>query len=110
MYAIRSYYDTDLNFLKMIMGSGEGDSEIIPIVADSFEDNNTKVYPETLPVLPLRNTVLFPGVVIPLTIGRSKSFRLIKDIQNSTRYFGAVSQKAADVEDPKPEDMRNNFV
>jgi len=97
--------NSELNLLKMIMGSGEGESEIIPIVADSFEDNTTKVYPDTIPILPLRNTVLFPGVVIPLTIGRSKSFRLIKDIQNSTKYFGAVSQKAADVEDPQPGDM-----
>ncbi len=97
--------NTDLNFLKMIMGNGEGDSEIIPIVADSFDDNSAKVYPDTLPVLPLRNTVLFPGVVIPLTVGRSKSFKLIKDIQNSTKYFGTISQKEADVENPKPEDL-----
>jgi len=97
--------NSELNLLKMIMGSGEGDSEIIPIVADSFEDNTTKVYPDTIPILPLRNTVLFPGVVIPLTIGRSKSFKLIKDIQSTTKYFGAVSQKAADVEDPQPDDM-----
>lgn len=97
--------DTNLNLLKILMGDEETNPEIIPIVADSFEENNLKKYPEILPVLPLRNTVLFPGVVIPLTIGRSKSFKLIKDIQNSTKVFGAVSQKAADVEDPKPEDM-----
>lgn len=97
--------NTDINFLKMIMGNGEGDSEIIPIVADSFDDNSSKVYPDTLPVLPLRNTVLFPGVVIPLTVGRSKSFKLIKDIQNSTKYFGAISQREADVEDPQQKDI-----
>ncbi len=97
--------NTDFDFLKMVMGNGEGDSEIIPIVADSFEDNTAKIYPDTLPILPLRNTVLFPGVVIPLTVGRSKSFKLIKDIQNSTKFFGAISQKAADVEDPQPDDM-----
>lgn len=99
--------NTDLNFLKMILGNEEANSEIIPIVADSFEDNNLKIYPESLPILPLRNTVLFPGVVIPLTIGRSKSFKLIKDINKTTKYFGAVSQKAADVEDPQPEDVFN---
>jgi ATP-dependent Lon protease len=97
--------NTNINLLKMLMGNDDGNSDIIPIVADAFEDNNQKIYPEILPILPLRNTVLFPGVVIPLTIGRSKSFKLIKDIQNSTKYFGAVSQKAAEVEDPKPEDL-----
>jgi ATP-dependent Lon protease len=65
------------DYLKLILGIGEGQNDVIPIVADLLEDSNV-VYPETLPVLPLRNTVLFPGVVIPLTVGRSRSYQLIK--------------------------------
>lgn len=94
----------DSELLKMILGNGDDQGEIIPIVTDLIDDANI-VFSETLPVLSLRNTVLFPGVVIPLTIGRSKSFKLIRDIQKTTKYFGAISQKEADVEDPKPDDM-----
>lgn len=94
----------DNEFLKMILSGGESEGGIIPIVTDIIDDANV-VFSETLPILSLRNTVLFPGVVIPLTVGRSKSFKLIKDIQKSTKYFGAVSQKEADVENPTPDDM-----
>lgn len=85
---------------------GEEGSEIIPIVANLFDDEaNLDKYPETLPILPLRNTVLFPGVVMPLTIGRSKSYKLIKHVQETTKLFGAVSQISADIDDPKPEEL-----
>ena len=94
----------DNEFLKLIMGAGKNKADIIPIVTEFTEDDNTE-YPETLPILPLRNTVLFPGVVIPLTIGRSKSFKLIKDIQKTTKFFGAVAQKELEIEDPKPDDI-----
>lgn len=97
---------TELDLHKMFPGEGEKDTEIIPVSADVFGDEAAKQqYPEVIPILPLRNTVLFPGVVIPLTIGRSKSFKLIKDIQNTTKLFGAVSQKVAEVEDPNPEEL-----
>jgi ATP-dependent Lon protease len=96
---------TDL--YNMLPGDDERDSDIIPIVTNIFDDDekNQKKYPEELPILPLRNTVLFPGVVIPLTIGRDKSFNLIRSIQNSTKIFGAISQKAVEVEEPKAGDI-----
>lgn len=97
----------DFDLYGMLPGGDERDSDIIPIVTNFFEDDekDLKKYPEELPILPLRNTVLFPGVVIPLTIGRDKSFQLIRSIQNNTKLFGAVSQKQAEVEEPKPEDL-----
>jgi len=61
--------------------------------------------PETLPVLPLRNTVLFPGVVIPITAGRDKSINLIKDANNGSKTIGVVSQKDESVENPGLEDI-----
>jgi ATP-dependent Lon protease len=91
-------------YLKLILGIGEGQNDVIPIVADLLEDSNV-VYPETLPVLPLRNAVLFPGVVIPLTVGRSKSYKLIKEVYKSTKFFAAVSQKDAEVDDPGHDDL-----
>jgi len=97
--------DFELN--NLLSGGDERDTDIIPLVTNIFDDDevNSKEYPEELPILPLRNTVLFPGVVIPLTIGRSKSFQLIRSIQNTTKMFGAVSQKEAEVEEPVPGDL-----
>ncbi len=92
------------DFFKLLTGAGKNDPDIISIVANMYDDEKAE-YPDTLPILPLRNTVLFPGVVIPLTIGRSKSFKLIKDIQKNTKFFGALTQKQLEIEDPKPEDI-----
>lgn len=95
----------DNEFLKIIMVAGKEEAEFIPIVTEFNEEEDDTNHPETLPILPLRNTVLFPGVVIPLTIGRSKSFKLIKDIHKTTKFFGAVAQKELEIEDPKPDDI-----
>ena len=77
------------------------DSELIPLLSpeDEQEMNNEEL-PETLPILPLRNTVLFPGVVIPITAGRDKSIHLIKDANNGPKVIGVVSQKDETVENP----------
>ncbi|PLX09373.1 MAG: endopeptidase La [Marinilabiliales bacterium] len=97
----------NLDIYNMLPGGNERDSDIIPLVTNIFDEDeiNQKNYPEEIPILPLRNTVLFPGVVIPLTVGRDKSYQLIRSIQNNTKIFGAISQKQAEVEDPKPEDI-----
>ena len=74
---------------------------MIPIVAEEFMTNNDDItLPETLPIMPLRNTVLFPGVIMPITLGRQKSLRLIRDLQDSKGYFGAVAQRDAKEENP----------
>ncbi len=84
----------------------DGETEFIPLLSPEDEE---KMYaeevPEVLPILPLRNTVLFPGVVIPITVGRDKSIKLIKEYYKEDRIIGVVSQKDIDVEDPGPEDI-----
>lgn len=84
----------------------ESDSEFIPIVADEDEQSVSELdVPDILPILPLRNTVLFPGVIIPISLGREKSIRLIREIQKTKGYFGAVAQKDLKVEEPEFDDL-----
>ena len=77
------------------------DSEFFPLLSseDEEEMNNEQV-PEFLSILPLRNTVLFPGVVIPITVGRDKSIKLVRDANKATRMIGVVSQQDVGIEDP----------
>jgi ATP-dependent Lon protease len=92
------------NFLFSSMAEEQG--EFIPILADGDDDDLTSVVlPEILPILPLRNTVLFPGVVMPITVGRQKSLKLIREAYSGNRLIGTVAQKEGQVEDPGPEDM-----
>ena len=82
------------------------DAELIPLLTpEDEEEMNREELPDSIPVLPLRNTVLFPGVVIPITAGRDKSIALIKDANNGTKTIGVVSQKDEEVENPKAEDI-----
>ncbi|MFI5149534.1 MAG: endopeptidase La [Bacteroidia bacterium] len=84
----------------------DDDHEFIPLLSTEDEEQmNQEKLPELLPLLPLRNTVLFPGVVIPITVGRDKSIRLIKDAYKADRTIGVVSQKNDNVEDPKPSEV-----
>ena len=84
----------------------EEDSEFIPLMSPEDEETmNTEEIPELVGILPLRNTVLFPGVVIPITIGRDKSINLVKEAYHSTKTIGVLAQKDVAVEDPQPEDM-----
>ncbi|WP_228851881.1 endopeptidase La [Aegicerativicinus sediminis] len=81
-------------------------SELIPLMTPEDEaEINSENLPESLPILPLRNTVLFPGVVIPITAGRDKSIKLIQDANKSGKVIGVVSQKDEMVEDPKASDL-----
>jgi ATP-dependent Lon protease len=78
--------------------NGEG---MIPIIGEEFMLGNDDVpLPESLPILPLRNTVLFPGVIMPITLGRQKSLKLIRDLQDTKGCFGAVAQRDAREENP----------
>jgi ATP-dependent Lon protease len=81
-------------------------SELIPLMTTEDEEAiNNESLPESLPILSLRNTVLFPGVVIPITAGRDKSIQLIKDANSGSKVIGVVSQKDETVEDPSIEDI-----
>ena len=84
----------------------DDDSEFIPLLSSEDEEQmNTEEIPEEVSILPLRNTVLFPGVVIPITVGRDKSIKLIKDAYKSDKIIGVVSQKDVAIEDPNFEDL-----
>jgi len=84
----------------------DGEGDIIPIIADGDDGELEDVeVPETLPILSLRNTVLFPGVVLPISIGRPKSIQLIKDAYRSDKIVGTVAQKDPDLENPQFTDL-----
>lgn len=77
------------------------DTEFFPLMSpQDEEDMNNEEPPETLAILPLRNTVLFPGVVIPITVGRDKSIKLVKEAYKGNKIIGVVSQKDVSIEDP----------
>ena len=84
----------------------DGDSEFIPLISTEDEDRmNLEEVPEKLPILPLRNNVLFPGVVIPITLGRDKSIKLIHDAYKGNKIIGVVSQKDSSIEEPNYKDL-----
>jgi len=94
------------NFDNMSLQSIDQDAELIPLLTpEDEEEMNSEALPETLPILPLRNTVLFPGVVIPITAGRDKSINLIKDANNGSKVIGVVSQKDEETENPSVKDI-----
>ncbi len=97
----------DIKFKNMMIPeSMDEETDFIPLISDEEEDELKKVkIPELLPILPLKNTVLFPGVVIPITVGRDKSLTLVKEIYKKDRVIGAVAQKDAKIDDPQFKDL-----
>ncbi len=86
----------------------EDDTDFIPIIPiNEHEDENDKIIdvPDDLPVLPLRNTVLFPGVVLPITVGRDKSIKAVNDSYKSNKLIGVLAQKDSSIEDPEMKDL-----
>lgn len=95
-------------FTESMIFSGitEDESELIPIIADGDEQELKNFQaPDVLPILPLRNTVLFPGVVIPITVGRQKSLKLIQEVFRTDKLLGTVTQIDGAVEDPEQKDL-----
>src|SRR5512133_952029 len=81
-------------------------NEFIPIIADGEDDSLDNIgIPEELPILPLRNTVLFPGIVIPITVGREKSIKLIRDAYKKDKIVGTIAQRNPNVDDPGYKDL-----
>ena len=88
------------------MSGYDSDAEFIPLItAEEEEHMNNQEFPDELPILPLRNNVLFPGVVIPITVGRDKSIKLIQEANKGSKIIGVVSQKNQDVETPQFTDL-----
>ena len=87
------------------------DSELIPLMTPEDEEIiNKESVPEILPILPLKNTVLFPGVVIPITAGRDQSIQLIKEANKGDKVIGVVAQKNEEVEKPGLKDIHTTGV
>ncbi|RZJ66619.1 MAG: endopeptidase La [Flavobacterium sp.] len=84
----------------------DSDAELIPLLTpEDEEEMNREELPASLPILPLRNTVLFPGVVIPISAGRDKSIKLINDANAGNKIIGVVAQKNEEDEDPTKNDI-----
>ena len=84
----------------------DAETEFFPLLSTEDEEKiNAEEVPDQLPILPLRNTVLFPGVVIPITVGRDKSITLMREAYRGDRTIGVVAQKDPDIEDPFPSDL-----
>lgn len=95
---------TDNDFFDLT--HGVDDAEFIPLITPEEEERmNKQNFPTELCILPLRNNVLFPGVVIPITVGRDKSIKLIQDANKGDKIIGVVSQKNQDEESPEFSDL-----
>lgn len=94
------------SFELLIAGPSDNEADFIPLISDEDEEviTNSNV-PEILPILPLKNTVLFPGVVLPITVGRDKSLKLVKEIYKNDKILGTVCQKDMNVDDPDLDDL-----
>jgi len=80
---------------------------IIPLNENDADDGQDLVMPRDLPLLPLRNTVLFPGVVLPITVGRDKSIKAVNEAYKADKLIGVVAQKDSNVEDPSGADLED---
>jgi ATP-dependent Lon protease len=86
----------------------DGEGDIVPIIADGEDGDLEDIdVPDSIPILSLRNTVLFPGVVLPISIGRPRSVQLIKDAYRTDKIVGTVAQKDPDTENPAYEELHN---
>ena len=98
-----------MDYSKLFLRSEE-EMDFIPIIPLNESEGETgdgTDIPTTIPILPLRNTVLFPGVVLPITVGRDKSIKAVNDTYKADKLIGVVAQKDSNVEDPTINDIEN---
>jgi ATP-dependent Lon protease len=94
------------SFDNLSLQEFDSEAELIPLLTpEDEEEMNNEELPASLPILPLRNTVLFPGVVIPISAGRDKSIKLINDANAGNKIIGVVAQKNEEDEDPTKNDI-----
>jgi len=96
------------NFLdKIILTdiSEEDSGELIQLINPEEDGESSMDIPTNIPILPVKNTVLFPGVIIPITVGRNKSVKLVKKAYKSDRIIGVIAQKNPKSEDPGEDDI-----
>jgi ATP-dependent Lon protease len=90
----------------IVTGLEDGDIDFVPIISDGGDDELANAdTPPFLPILPLRNSVLFPGVILPISVGRHKSLKLIREVYKKDSYLGTLSQKDPDKNEPGIEDL-----
>jgi len=91
------------------LDTSEDEMEFMPMIPlhEDNDANDEQLIPTELPLLPLRNTVLFPGVVIPITVGRDKSIKAVNDAYKADKLIGVISQKDSQVEEPTVSDLVN---
>jgi len=95
-----------LNGIDRLLIPIDEETEYIPLLSEEEEEDLKKMnIPDVLPILPLRNTVLFPGVVIPITVGRDKSLRLVQDVYKKNKILGAVAQRDSTIDEPEYNDL-----
>ena len=95
----------ELKELESLPEALDGNHRVIPIVTGEDDTVEEVAVPEILPVLTLRSSVLFPGAITPVTVGRSRSMTLVRDTNARNGMLAAVLQRDGDVEEPKAEDM-----
>ncbi|MEA4905684.1 MAG: LON peptidase substrate-binding domain-containing protein, partial [Petrimonas sp.] len=92
-----------------MLKSEESENNVISFIAGDFLDGNQEIdenyLRESLPILPLRNTIVFPGSGLPISVGRSKSLKLVRALGKKHRYIGLVCQKDNNIEEPEKEDL-----
>ena len=100
--------------LKNLTNMGETESDenfedfeqAIPLMSeDEAQELNNVEVPDELPILPLKNTVLYPGVVVPITVGRDKSLQLVKEAYEGDKTIGVITQREEEIENPDPQDL-----
>jgi ATP-dependent Lon protease len=89
--------------------NSDDEPDYVPLFSLEDEDDSRQdeVFPDTLPILPLKNTVLFPGIVTPITIGRDKSIRAVQRAYDNGRFIGVLSQRDMKFEAPGPNDLHD---
>ena len=95
---------------KFYLDNQEDEMEFMPIIPlndEEDQDADATPFPGELPILPLRNTVLFPGVVIPITVGRDKSIKAVNDAYKTDKLIGVVAQKDSTIEEPAVSDLED---
>jgi ATP-dependent Lon protease len=103
-----SYKKTNKSYKTILLPDVMDDDavEMIPLLSPEEEEEMGKYkIPDELPILPVKNTVLFPGVVIPITVSRQKSIRLVKKAYKGSRIIGVTAQANTSKEEPNSEDL-----
>jgi ATP-dependent Lon protease len=98
-----------MDFTQLLMKT-EDDMDFMPIIPlneNDEDDANSLIIPDELALLPLRNTVLFPGVVLPITVGRDKSIKAVNDAYRGDKLIGVIAQKDSNIEDPEVKDLED---